>query len=234
MNGHGDAGRLDPENIAGIGMVFKRNPSNENVVYSIIAGSPAESSGIAQVGDVVTKVNSVDVRNLSLPKLRNLVLGPEGSRVNLMFERQTGQGIREINVVLVRQKAGSKQPMPQFQTLEQVDEEMRKVKLQAAEETRLRAQEEGLRMDMQEQLHQEQQTLERVERHIETVLRELRSETQVAQQLIYEHQIEKEKCDKMRGELEEQLWVADNTRVSAELQVKREQRDRCCGGLFAT
>ena len=70
---------------------------------------------------------------------------------------------------------------------------MRKVKLQAAEETRLRAQEEGLRMDMQEQLHQEQQTLERVERHIETVLRELRSETQVAQQLIYEHQIEKEK-----------------------------------------
>ncbi len=87
---------LDPQALAsvesqltgsfsGVGIVMK-SLRNEIVVDGVLAGTPAEASGI-QVGDVIAEVDGESTRNLTLSEAQGKIRGPEGTGVRLGMRR---------------------------------------------------------------------------------------------------------------------------------------------------
>ena len=74
-------------NYVGIGIYMSQNVDGEIVVLLPIEGSPAEAAGL-QIGDVITKVNGEECKDLSLEEVSNMVKGEEGTTVNLEIQRE--------------------------------------------------------------------------------------------------------------------------------------------------
>lgn len=73
--------------IQGIGVVIRTlEESNAIEVVSVMAGSPAEASGILP-GDIFAFVNDEDVSVMSQMELAQIVRGPEGTTVNITMRR---------------------------------------------------------------------------------------------------------------------------------------------------
>jgi len=82
---------------AGVGIYFQESGS-DIVVNHLIRGGSAERSGKVQAGDVIVSIDDKDVRAKGVSEMRNFIVGPEGSTVNLGFNRN-GQ---EFIVALLR------------------------------------------------------------------------------------------------------------------------------------
>ncbi|MBX6343089.1 MAG: S41 family peptidase, partial [Thermomicrobiaceae bacterium] len=84
----------------GVGMqVEERN--DQVVVVAPIDGSPAEQAGV-RAGDVLVQVNGQSVEGMPLDQVIQMVRGPEGSTVNLVFQRP-GQD-QPISLTLTRKR----------------------------------------------------------------------------------------------------------------------------------
>jgi len=89
------SGELDGE-IEGIGAVISVNDNDEIMIISPLAGSPAEAAGI-EAGDIITKVDGMDVTDISLYEVINLIRGPRGTTVKLTIRR--GGSSKTIEIV---------------------------------------------------------------------------------------------------------------------------------------
>jgi carboxyl-terminal processing protease len=88
------SGELDGE-IEGIGAVISVNDDDEIMIISPLAGSPAEAAGI-KAGDIIIKVDGVDITDMNLYETINLIRGPKGSTVKLTIRRNGASKIIEI------------------------------------------------------------------------------------------------------------------------------------------
>lgn len=112
------------------------------------------------------------------------------------------------------------------------------MRLQAAEESRQRAQEEALLAQAQAELDAEKMAYSEVERQIQVqigggpvptrsqdVLHELRADTERHRVLLEEHAQAVQTFEVLRAEMDSQLYVADNSRIEAELQARKAMRE---------
>jgi C-terminal processing protease CtpA/Prc len=77
----------------GVGLILEqqRDPGGR-FVYSVgkcVPGSPAHRCGMIFEGDVLHSVSGTSVSVLSNDEMASLITGPEGSKVQLTFERNT-------------------------------------------------------------------------------------------------------------------------------------------------
>ena len=85
---------------AGIGLQITHHEEGIGV-RRVVPGGPAEEAGLL-AGDVVLSVNGVDTTELSVQEFVEVATGPIGSRVQLLFLRQTGDDWQERQVTLTR------------------------------------------------------------------------------------------------------------------------------------
>jgi hypothetical protein len=71
---------------AGVGIYFQESGS-DIVVNHLIRGGSAERSGKVVAGDIIVSIDNNDVRSNGVGQMRNFIVGPEGSTVNLTFVR---------------------------------------------------------------------------------------------------------------------------------------------------
>jgi len=91
----------------GIGAYVDVNPENQDIVIiAPIRGSPAEKAGVLP-GDIIKKVNGVDVSNKSLDEVITMIKGEENTVVTVEFLRNN----RTINIEITR---GSLNPISLF------------------------------------------------------------------------------------------------------------------------
>ena len=88
---------------AGVGIFFQQDVGGFVVVQTIVKGGSAERDGTVQIGDRILSVDDRSVAGESLPVLRSLILGPQGSSVKMKFARQGSNGIaQDFSVSLIR------------------------------------------------------------------------------------------------------------------------------------
>eukprot|EP00960_Hanusia_phi_P060045 764379-Hanusia_phi.AAC.5 len=73
----------------GIGAKLQRQGSKSSgfILTSFVKGGTAESCGMLKEGDELLTVDKMDVRSISEDELERLLLGPEGSHVQLKVRR---------------------------------------------------------------------------------------------------------------------------------------------------
>jgi hypothetical protein len=88
---------------AGVGIFFQQEVGGFVAVKTIVKGGSAERDGTVQVGDRILSVDDRSVAGESLPVLRSLILGPQGSAVKMKFARQSVRGgAAEFSISLIR------------------------------------------------------------------------------------------------------------------------------------
>ncbi len=88
---------------AGVGVFFQQDVGGFVVVKTIVKGGSAERDGTVQIGDRILSVDDRSVAGESLPVLRSLILGPQGSAVKMKFSRQSSNGgAQDFIVSLIR------------------------------------------------------------------------------------------------------------------------------------
>jgi hypothetical protein len=88
---------------AGVGIFFQQDVGGFVVVKTIVKGGSAERDGTVQIGDRILSVDDRSVAGESLPVLRSLILGPQGSVVKMKFARQGSNGsAQEFSISLIR------------------------------------------------------------------------------------------------------------------------------------
>lgn len=85
---------LDGE-IEGIGAFIGINDNNQLAIIAPIADSPAERAGIMP-GDIILKVDDVDISDKTLYEAVNLIKGPKGTTVELTIKRNGGTRIIDV------------------------------------------------------------------------------------------------------------------------------------------
>lgn len=78
----------------GIGITYT-SINNETMVMKVYANSPAKKAGI-QSGDVVTKVNGIDIRGKTSEEVSKLTLGEEGTTIAIEIKR--GNETKELEM----------------------------------------------------------------------------------------------------------------------------------------
>ncbi|MDO4500441.1 MAG: S41 family peptidase [Erysipelotrichaceae bacterium] len=89
------------KNYVGIGIQYY-TINNNFIVEKIFKDSPAENAGM-HVGDVVTKISGVDISDKTSDEIKELVLGEEGTVVEIVVQR----GNQEITLNVVRGQVDS-------------------------------------------------------------------------------------------------------------------------------
>lgn len=85
---------LDGE-IEGIGAFIGINDNDQITIIAPIENSPAEKAGI-QPGDIILKVDGVDLTDKTLYEAVNLIKGPKGTTVKLTVRRNGGSKIIKV------------------------------------------------------------------------------------------------------------------------------------------
>mmetsp|Transcript_18469 Transcript_18469/g.42768 ORF Transcript_18469/g.42768 Transcript_18469/m.42768 type:complete len:202 (-) Transcript_18469:74-679(-) len=82
---------MDEAPPCGVGIVFKASTDRKEglVVDGMVPFGSAQRNGILQRGDVLTKVDGVDVIGKPVSFVGSLLLGPPGTSVTLEFTRQS-------------------------------------------------------------------------------------------------------------------------------------------------
>ena len=74
--------------VGGVGITFHAGSTKDGlVVASVDADGPAHKCGLVQAGDVLIKIDDVDVRGITTEDLALYILGPPGSKVMMGFAR---------------------------------------------------------------------------------------------------------------------------------------------------
>lgn len=84
----------------GIGIVISLKDPKKLVVLSTIKNSPASQAGI-QLGDVISKINDVEISNMDQEKAVDMVRGDPGTKVSLTLYRESSN--KTFTVTLTRE-----------------------------------------------------------------------------------------------------------------------------------
>jgi len=91
--------------LIGVGVFFERHGDGQFKVARVQENGPAAASKSIHVGDILTAVDKVEVTGRPMHELAKMVLGTEGSPVQLTFRRTEVDGRTEtFAVVLTRQR----------------------------------------------------------------------------------------------------------------------------------
>ncbi len=98
---------LGMENLKGIGATIQLNDSEEAIILDLIAGGPAEKSGLLLPGDRLLAVAQEDgvfvpvpEVNVRLDDIISKIRGPIGTRVSLKVERKV-RGLKEQKIISI-------------------------------------------------------------------------------------------------------------------------------------
>jgi carboxyl-terminal processing protease len=80
----------------GVGLEIQMK-GGKTVIVAPIDGSPAQKAGL-HPGDIILKVNGVDVSGLSVGQVANMVLGPVGTQVTLNIQDPKTGGTRDVTL----------------------------------------------------------------------------------------------------------------------------------------
>jgi len=100
----------DKKDLAGVGVIFRKNPEGLLVVKDVVGGSSADESGLIEPGDCLTQVDDVKVAKSSIADISGMVLGTPGESVKLKFTRTVGKSKKKYKVVLKRTVRASLEP----------------------------------------------------------------------------------------------------------------------------
>jgi len=100
----------DKKELAGVGVIFRKNPDGMLVVKDVVGGSAADESGLIEPGDILTQVDDVKVSKASIADISGMVLGTPGESVKLKFTRMVGKSKKKYKVVLKRTVRASLEP----------------------------------------------------------------------------------------------------------------------------
>jgi hypothetical protein len=100
----------DKKELAGVGVIFRKNPDGMLVVKDVVGGSSADESGLIEPGDILTQVDDVKVAKASIADISSMVLGTPGESVKLKFTRTVGKTKKKYKVVLKRTVRASLEP----------------------------------------------------------------------------------------------------------------------------
>lgn len=81
--------------IVGIGVTAEKDPSGYLIITNVYPGSTAESSGI-QIGDLIIKIDDVDVKAENAAQMQELLQGEAGTKINLTTRRGTEDSTIEV------------------------------------------------------------------------------------------------------------------------------------------
>jgi carboxyl-terminal processing protease len=81
----------------GIGAEVMMNSNNQVVIVAPIDGSPAQAAGV-KAGDIIVKVDGVDVTGMSLNDVVSKVLGPAGTKVTLTLQDPKTNATRDVTI----------------------------------------------------------------------------------------------------------------------------------------
>lgn len=81
----------------GIGAEVSTNSNGQVIIVAPIDGSPAQAAGV-KAGDIILKVNGVDMTGMSLNDVVNKVLGPAGTQVTLTLQDPKTGATRDITI----------------------------------------------------------------------------------------------------------------------------------------
>ena len=85
----------------GIGAEVQLNKDNNVVIVAHYSGSPAQKAGVMP-GDIILKVDGIDVTGQSLNAVVSRILGPAGTQVQLSLENPTTKEIRVVTITRAR------------------------------------------------------------------------------------------------------------------------------------
>jgi carboxyl-terminal processing protease len=81
----------------GIGAEVMMNDKGQVVIVSPIDGSPAQAAGV-KAGDIMLKVDGVDLSGMSLSDVVTKVLGPAGTKVTITLQDPKTQAVRDVAI----------------------------------------------------------------------------------------------------------------------------------------
>jgi len=81
----------------GIGAEVTMNANGQVVIVAPIDGSPAQAAGV-KAGDIMIKVDGVDLTGLSLSQVVSKVLGPAGTQVTITLQDPKTGAIRDVTI----------------------------------------------------------------------------------------------------------------------------------------
>jgi hypothetical protein len=98
------------------------------VVSHLIRGGSGDRSGTVKPGDIIVSIDGEDLTNRGLGVMRNSLVGPEGSSVEVGFRRlkQGEEGYMSYSVLLMRGTPGLLAPARQLATRDVVKSEVRR------------------------------------------------------------------------------------------------------------
>lgn len=120
--------------LTGIGITVSLENDSIIKIIQIAEDSPASKSDL-QVGDILTKVDGIDVANLDYNNVVNMVRGEEGTDVTITIKRDE----QEIEFTLTREKIDTKTV-----TYEMLDQNIAYIKIDSFKDTTVDQYEEAL------------------------------------------------------------------------------------------
>lgn len=82
--------------ICGIGAMLLKDPyGKKTFIVGVLPNSPAQKHNL-QVGDEILSVNNTKTKPLSLQKITEMIIGEEGSNVNILIKNRSGKTNYEI------------------------------------------------------------------------------------------------------------------------------------------
>jgi carboxyl-terminal processing protease len=81
----------------GIGAEVMMNSNGQVVIVAPIDGSPAQAAGV-KAGDIMLKVDGVDLTGMSLNDVVSKVLGPAGTKVTITLQDPKTNAIRDVTI----------------------------------------------------------------------------------------------------------------------------------------
>jgi carboxyl-terminal processing protease len=81
----------------GIGAEVMMNNNGQVVIVAPIDGSPAQAAGV-KAGDIMLKVDGIDLSGMSLNDVVSKVLGPAGTKVTITLQDPKTNAIRDLSI----------------------------------------------------------------------------------------------------------------------------------------
>jgi carboxyl-terminal processing protease len=81
----------------GIGAEVSQNSAGQTVIVAPFDGSPAQAAGV-KPGDIILKVDGVDMTGMTISDVVSKVLGPAGTKVTLTLQDPTTGATRDVTI----------------------------------------------------------------------------------------------------------------------------------------
>mmetsp|Transcript_6572 Transcript_6572/g.15006 ORF Transcript_6572/g.15006 Transcript_6572/m.15006 type:complete len:146 (-) Transcript_6572:122-559(-) len=91
-------GNLDTDKLCGVGITFVEDTNGALYVKNLVPDGSAARSGLIHIGDVLFEVNGTNVYCEKPETIGNLLLGTEGSPVELVFKRASTGNLHRVTL----------------------------------------------------------------------------------------------------------------------------------------